>query len=523
VDLVNWSRKKNRPAAADPVLLIGRHSNQLTVKRACPRAEAAGVRTGMALEMAKALVPAAVVKTFDPLKDFQALIRLGERALKFTPLAGPDADLLAAFKKNELPSVSPLFNGLILDMTGTDKLYKNDLPARRIVSALKRAGIEGRAAAAPSIGAAWAASRYLSEPLIIIPPHRLKNVLAGLPVDALRLEPEIAAVLHRLGLHRVGDLLHLPPKTLLRRFGLKTVERIDQAFGRQAENFEPLKLPEVFYASRTFESPLVNRVHVQAAVLQLFEKVFTQLAGRSKKAGCFIIQLRSLNADFRPVIRRKEISLTSATTNFSHLSAVLEPLLESLYFEGGITDIGVKGKSIESALFYQMNFAHDREEAFLKEVTGELMNNLVARLGRRSVRQAVLHESYIPERSFGYVPVGTITRPNSRPAGGNSPAGDICPHLLKERPPCLLPRPEPITAIAMLPDAAPVWIKWQGRSHKVSGGMGPERISPEWWREMMRKTGTERDYFKVQDQNGEWLWVFREKESGRWFVHGVWS
>ena len=32
-----------------------------------------------------------------------------------------------------------------------------------------------------------------------------------------------------------------------------------------------------------------------------------------------------------------------------------------------------------------------------------------------------------------------------------------------------------------------------------------------------------RDYFRVCDEEGHWLWVFRELESGKWFVHGRWS
>ena len=57
---------------------------------------------------------------------------------------------------------------------------------------------------------------------------------------------------------------------------------------------------------------------------------------------------------------------------------------------------------------------------------------------------------------------------------------------------------------------------------------GPERIAPEWWCD---RPGTRlRDYFKVEDQSGQRIWLYREglHEDGRggdprWFVHGMFA
>jgi hypothetical protein len=35
--------------------------------------------------------------------------------------------------------------------------------------------------------------------------------------------------------------------------------------------------------------------------------------------------------------------------------------------------------------------------------------------------------------------------------------------------------------------------------------------------------GETRDYFKVQDEQGRWLWIYRVLEQGCWFVHGLWA
>ena len=41
-----------------------------------------------------------------------------------------------------------------------------------------------------------------------------------------------------------------------------------------------------------------------------------------------------------------------------------------------------------------------------------------------------------------------------------------------------------------------------------------------WWTD---EESAARDYFRVQDAGGRWLWLFRSSNSGDWFVHGEWS
>ncbi len=36
-------------------------------------------------------------------------------------------------------------------------------------------------------------------------------------------------------------------------------------------------------------------------------------------------------------------------------------------------------------------------------------------------------------------------------------------------------------------------------------------------------TVTTRDYFKVQDRQGQWVWLYRRQNDGRWFVQGLWD
>ncbi|MBB4351812.1 nucleotidyltransferase/DNA polymerase involved in DNA repair [Rhizobium cellulosilyticum] len=95
------------------------------------------------------------------------------------------------------------------------------------------------------------------------------------------------------------------------------------------------------------------------------------------------------------------------------------------------------------------------------------------------------------------------------------------------RPVRLLPRPELITVIALMPDHPPASITWRGKRRKVKCADSPERVFGEWW-----KRGSEmeavRDYFVIEGETGAQLWVFRagdgvDPETGdhRWFCHGI--
>jgi protein ImuB len=75
-----------------------------------------------------------------------------------------------------------------------------------------------------------------------------------------------------------------------------------------------------------------------------------------------------------------------------------------------------------------------------------------------------------------------------------------------------------VEIIALYPDGPIRRIRWDGHDHAILTSIGPERVGPEWWK------GREptRDYYRVQDEDGRWLWLFREACSVRWFVHGEW-
>jgi protein ImuB len=151
------------------------------------------------------------------------------------------------------------------------------------------------------------------------------------------------------------------------------------------------------------------------------------------------------------------------------------------------------------------------------EKLAQFLDRVSARLGDHAVTRFGFAESYWPERASFHRPAAASTR-----TGKALPASLPLP-----RPPMLLPRPEPIEVIALVPDYPPRRFTWHRRVHLLARGEGPERISPEWWEdETSGQTPQARDYYLVEDEQGQRFWIYREgvyraNERQRWFMHGL--
>jgi protein ImuB len=68
--------------------------------------------------------------------------------------------------------------------------------------------------------------------------------------------------------------------------------------------------------------------------------------------------------------------------------------------------------------------------------------------------------------------------------------------------------------------------KWRGRYFNSILKTGPERISPEWWFDDPNwRTGV-RDYWKIDTETGERLWLYYAHgglKTGGWFCQGCFS
>jgi protein ImuB len=143
---------------------------------------------------------------------------------------------------------------------------------------------------------------------------------------------------------------------------------------------------------------------------------------------------------------------------------------------------------------------------------GRLVDRLGARLGESQVYRLASIESRVPERSVKRIPALA------------PPTGVTWPARLP-RPSRLLDPPEPVAAIALLPDHPPVSFIWRRVRHRVRQADGPERVLGEWWISD-REIAAMRDYYRIETETGARFWLFRDApaaEGGHWWLHGLFA
>ncbi len=155
-----------------------------------------------------------------------------------------------------------------------------------------------------------------------------------------------------------------------------------------------------------------------------------------------------------------------------------------------------------------------------------LVDQLANRLGAANVVRLASHESYLPERAVYAVPVLKAGRDGRQRTWDSGPAWFVN----RPRPVSLFHPPQPVEAMAPVPDDPPVLFRWRRVVHRVARADGPERIAPEWWREEAREIAT-RDYFRIEDSHGRRFWLYRNglyqprapAPEPRWYLHGIFA
>lgn len=456
----------------------------------------------MTLAHARALVAqgraAPIEADHEPERDAAALRRLAAWAIRFSPVVAPDV---------------LHHDGLLLDVTGCEPLYGGEARLLRIIRAdLDRLGIASRSCVSGTIGSAWAAARSGMEAMAIIPPGGERTAIAPLPVAALRLAPESVEALGEVNVHRVGELLAIPRAELAARFDPALLRRVDQALGAVDEVIDPIRPPEAITADREFDGA-VTRLEA----LLLTGRALVECIGRSLEragAGALRLDFTAHRLDATPI--RETLRLSHPSRDVRHLWSLLRPRIESIHMGYGVERISLSAPIVRRMPLRTATRWFDGDappQQNIDRAAGELIDTLSHRLGAERALRVDVVDTHLPERVVVMAPALT-----SRAARHESL------DAATDHPSMLLDAPEPIEVSVAAPDGPPQRLRWRGVEHCITAALGPRRLAPEWWRPPhSAHVAGERDYFRVQDSEGRWLWIYRLVGDQRWFVHGQWA
>ncbi len=448
-------------------------------------AESKGITTGMVLADARAIFP--TLQVLDDMPDLidRLLKRLAEWCIRFTPFVAVDPP-----------------DGLLFDASGCshlwggDESYINDIEKR-----LNARGYDVRATLADTPGVAWAVARF-GKDQSVVPSGKTTEALLPLPPESLRLEPETISRLHRLGLHRIGQVIHMPRPSLRKRFGLHFLSQIDKALGVQMEMLQPVIPIEPYQERLPCMEPIVTALGIEIALRESLTILCHRLQQEQKGIRAAVFKGYRIDGKVEQI----SIQTNRATYHVNHLLKLFENKLASIEPALGIELFVLEATIVEDH--------HHTQEKMWADTGGlddvrlaELIDTLAGRVGIQSIHRYVADEHHWPERSFKEVK--SLEEKPATPWRTEKP-----------RPLHLLKIPEPIEVSSPEPDYPPLLFIHRGKLHRITKSDGPERIEQEWW----IQNGQHRDYYRVEDEDGNRYWVFRlghfNDEKFQWFLHG---
>lgn len=476
-----------------------------------------GLRAGMALADARAMYPQLVAIDADDAADATTLDRIADWCDRYTPLIGLDPP-----------------DGLFLDISGCAHLFGGEDNLRRdLIRRLAAQGFHARAAIADTPGCAWAVARYATtssvhsreggNPDSVSPLARgraeKREALVHLPLAALRIDPQIASPLAQAGLKTIGDVIDLPRAPLAARFGQAFVRRIDQALGREDEPIVPRLPVPSFLAEQRFAEPVGREEDVLGTIVHLAQELARAMERHGK--GARRLQVALFRTDGK--VARIEIGTSEPLRDPARIRRLFLDRLAVIGDEAdpgfGFDMIRLSALSVEAFDAVQTGFGGGDPA---REIA-HLIDRLMARFGLERVQRLVPQDTHLPELASIGVPA------NAARARGEAPPYDFAQDSrIPVRPIRLFERPEPVEAIAQVPDGPPVQFKWRRVTHDVAYAEGPESIAMQWWRNDQGLPVT-RDYFRIETRQGARVWLYREgiyqdrDNPPHWFLHGIFA
>jgi protein ImuB len=376
-------------------------------------------------------------------------------------------------------------NALLLEIKGSVKLFGSLQRLHADIDAgWRRLALPARSATAPStLAALWLARA--GDPLQIEEVEMLAGHLAKVPIACTAWDSEWLQTLRAMGVTHLGELMRLPRSGLARRLNPAMLKDLDIALARQLAPRRAFVPRERFRERCDFETEIEHVAYLEKALEPLIERCAQFL--RKRQAGVQTLQLRLKHREGPAT--RVQVGLASITSERRRLSDVLCQKLTRLELKAPVRGMELISGSLRGLSASSLDVFAGLTGAGSRDSAPQLVERLRARLGEEAVYGVCLIPEHRPEAAWRRV------------------------HELRLSA-------APRVAEEAVEQARPVWLLNEPQSlPKPEILQGPERIESGWW----DGKGVARDYYIARQPDGVRLWVFQERQSKRWYVHGVFA
>ena len=491
------ARLRAEPPLRDEALAVTEgNGSAARVVAATRPARAAGVKPGMTLPQARALVPRLLARGRDPHAEKAAQEALLDAAGRFSPRVEDAGDGLAFLDLAGLAPRSANSPEALL-------AFERDL-ALDLLRAAEKDGLPARAGVASSKRAARIAAGLPRSPVVVAPGEEAR-FLAPLPVERLAPELSLSVALSRWGVRTAGDLARLPAAEVGSRLGEPGRRLHEAARGLDPEPFVP-RLPALaFTEGASLDWPVVALEPFLAFAGAALERLVRRLAAEA--LGCARLEL-SLHLEPEGCDVRA-IDLPGPTRDAKTLLSLLRQSLDARPPGAPVTGFVLaahpdRPRRGQLTLFGPPEVSPD-------ELAGTLAR-LLALLGEGRAGSPRPDGGHVPGR-FALVPYAPppapLLTPPLRPARGLLAVRALRPAVELE---VLTHDDAPVSLNPLPPSPTPV----RGR---VRVAAGPWTLEDGWWSDVPAA----RDYWDVELDGGGLYRLYRDRPTGRWYADGVYD
>jgi protein ImuB len=356
--------------------------------------------------------------------------------------------------------------------------------------------------------------------------------LNALPVESIGPSPETLAILHKWGIHTVGQFVALGKEPLSTRLGPEALALHERAMAGSTRPLKLVRPPQIFEETIAFEHEIETIEPVLFILRRFLEQLLVRLEMMYWVAQELRLRFRFESGD--PY--EKTFRIPAPTSNVETLFRMLHTHLETLRTEHPIVALELSatpGRAI--------NHQFGLFESVLRDPNHfhETLARLTALVGAERVGTPVNEESHKPD-AFRMEPVSLDDAGRARcpqraatsdvghddsqfAAGWGQPALPLPrgPALHLFRPPTparvQLAHGRPISVDSVLPSPAGRGAGGEGQTGNVHNTRGPWRNSGQWW----DQDQWTREEWDVQASDGRFYRLCCRPDG--WFVEGVYD
>lgn len=452
---------RRSPDPDAPLALVGGSAQLRTLHAVNPAAAQAGLKPGMRLTAALALLPDFVKVNHDAAAEarWQAF--------------------LAAWAYRHSSLVSAQWPGcIVLEVRASFRLL-GPWPRmeQRLRSELATLGFKHRIAMAPTPRAARVLAG-LQDGLSVSNPAAMQALLDKVPVRRGNLPDGAGERLQRMGVRDLRDLRRLPRDSLRRRFDGGLLQHLDQLYGEADDPLTHYAPPDHFDAKLELGHEVESHIALLFPLRRLIGDLCTYLSIRDGGVQRFVLRLEHEGAH-----TDVEVGLLAAEREPAMLFELTRNRLERTSIPKSVVGMRLLARELPAFVPAARDLFELRAQQALP--WPHLRERLRARLGDDAVYRVSPSGDPRPEHAWQRVQ-GDATR-----------IADAPPR--PPRPLWLLPRPLPL------------------RDRELRIVSGPERLESGWW----DGEDARRDYYVLETSQGQRAWAYAPPgECDGWMLHG---